>query len=91
MFVGSKLLAFFALVSTACALPSTIPVLDSIPSNAVKVAHDTDLDIVVAYDAEGHILGHLPASVGLRAMKRDAGTCVSMSADDLQKRELSRI
>lgn len=85
MLVTSKLLALVALVSAVCALPNSVPILDSIPANAAKIAHDTDLDLVIAYDSEGHVLGQLPASVGLRMMKRDPGTCVKMSADDIQK------
>ncbi|KAH7100106.1 hypothetical protein BKA62DRAFT_658916 [Auriculariales sp. MPI-PUGE-AT-0066] len=83
MLFSSKLLALFALVSTACALPTSIPVLDSIPVNAVNIAKDPELDVVIAYDADGNVLGQLPASVGMR--KRDAGSCVNMSSDDVQK------
>ena len=88
MRVQIRVLAFCALFSVACAMPSSVPELDSIPRNAVKLAHDRDLDVLIAYDAGGRIIGQLSTpSSELRMMKRDAGPCVTMSPSDIQKRK----
>jgi len=79
-------LAFFVLFSVAYAMPSSVPELDSIPRNAVKIAHDRDLDVLIAYDAGGRIIGQLSTpSSDLRMTKHDAGPCVTMSPSDIQK------
>ncbi|EJD54655.1 hypothetical protein AURDEDRAFT_179762 [Auricularia subglabra TFB-10046 SS5] len=83
MRLTSKLLALGALLNAAIALPSGVTQLSSIPANAAKLAHDTDRDIFIAYDAEGNLLGELPTSTQLS--KRDPGTCATISADDVQR------
>lgn len=80
-----RFLALFALVQAAFALPH-VPQLDSIPPNAANLALDDARGIFVAYDANGYILGELPASVGEAAIeRRDAGSCVNVSGDDIQR------
>ncbi|EJD54656.1 hypothetical protein AURDEDRAFT_156435 [Auricularia subglabra TFB-10046 SS5] len=80
----SKFVALFALASVALALPSRVTQLSSMPSNAARIAHDVDRDVLIAYDRAGNLLGELPASAALP--KRDsAGTCATISADDIQK------
>ncbi|KAH7092819.1 hypothetical protein BKA62DRAFT_645178 [Auriculariales sp. MPI-PUGE-AT-0066] len=82
MLFTSRLLAVLGFVSASLALPASVPVLKSIPANAAKIAHDVELGVVIAYDASGNILGQVPSS-NLRT--RDAGTCVTMSSDDVQR------
>ncbi|KZV81183.1 hypothetical protein EXIGLDRAFT_731609, partial [Exidia glandulosa HHB12029] len=63
-----------------------IPQLSAIPANAAHLAHDTERDVLIAYDLAGHILGELPASAGGPALdKRDPGTCANISGDDVQR------
>lgn len=82
---SAKFFALAAFVSATLALPSVVPTLRSIPSNAVRMAHDVERDVIIAFDIRGEPLGTIDAKRAFPAKKRDVGTCTDLSSDDVQK------
>ncbi|EJD54657.1 hypothetical protein AURDEDRAFT_156436 [Auricularia subglabra TFB-10046 SS5] len=77
-----------SLINAALAVPSRVAQLSSMPSNAVKIAHDIDKNVFITFDRDGNLLGELPVSASLSNLKRTSdatGTCATISAADIQK------
>ncbi|KAH7097672.1 acyl-CoA N-acyltransferase [Auriculariales sp. MPI-PUGE-AT-0066] len=85
MFFFFAVLPLFGLFIVSYSLPTSIPELQSIPSNAVSIAKVFPADGLVAYDAAGAIIGRLSGTSGLRSRQAQSGTCVKMSSSDMQK------
>ncbi|KAJ6595759.1 hypothetical protein DFH09DRAFT_1410581 [Mycena vulgaris] len=85
MFQLSALVALFVVapVFVACS-PSLPRTLDNLPREATKIAYDPDTGIISAFDKRGGFIGTAVFTERASFEKRDTGSCVDLSPDDVK-------
>jgi hypothetical protein len=83
--VAVYLFSFAPLVPFVAAIPSGLSARQGsvIPSHATHLAYDEDTHEVIAFSSNGTHLGRFALDQGQE--RRTTGSCVDMSADDVQR------